>query len=202
MRSLSDFFYNFHWVEPGKAARSSQAYAGFLGPFLKGRGIRALVNLRGPNPRWRWWRNEKKNSARVGVEHRDVMLSSKRLPTRKMLLALLDAFDELPRPFLLKCSGGQDRTSFAAALYIIHTKGWSAFDAAQGQFARWPYFHMPKQHQRWLKLFPVYAREQSGGRSLRAWIADAYVPENFKAWLEARGDGASFRGLYDPALGL
>lgn len=202
MRSLSDFFYNFHWIEPGKAARSSQAYAGFLRPFLKARGVRALVNLRGPNPRWRWWRNEKKNTARIGAEHRDVMLSSKRLPTRKMLLALLDAFDELPRPFLLKCSGGQDRTSFAAALYIIHTKGWGAFDEAQEQFARWPYLHMPKQQQRWLKLFPVYAREQANGRSLRSWIADAYVPEDFKAWLEARGEAASFRGLYDPALGL
>lgn len=202
MRSLSDFFYNFHWIEPGKAARSSQAYAGFLGPFLKGRGIRALVNLRGPNPRWRWWRNEKKNSARVGAEHRDVMLSSKRLPTRKMLLALLDAFDELPRPFLLKCSGGQDRTSFAAALYIVHTKGWSAFDDAQNQFARWPYLHMPKRHQRWLKLFPVYAREDAGGRTLRSWVTEAYVPEKFKAWLEARGAAGSFHGLYDPALGL
>ena len=40
MRSLSDVLYNFHWVVPGKAARSAQAYAGFLGPFLKARGIR------------------------------------------------------------------------------------------------------------------------------------------------------------------
>lgn len=202
MRSLPDLFYNFHWIEPGKAARSSQAYAGFLVPFLRGRGIRALVNLRGPNPHWRWWRNEKRNTKRMGVEHRDVMLSSKRLPTRKMLLALLDAFDALPTPMLLKCSGGQDRTSFAAALYIVHTKGWNAFDEAQGQFARWPYLHLPKRHQRWLKLFLVFARDDAHGRSLRNWVAETYVPESYKAWLEGRGEGASFRGLYDPMLGL
>ena len=202
MRSLPDLLYNFHWIEPGKAARSSQAYAGFLVPFLRGRGIRALVNLRGPNPHWRWWRNEKRNTERIGVEHRDVMLSSKRLPTRKMLLALLDAFDTLPRPVLLKCSGGQDRTSFAAALYIVHTKGWNAFDEAQGQFARWPYLHLPKRHQRWLKLFLVFARDDAHGRSLRNWVAETYVPESYKAWLEGRGEGASFRGLYDPMLGL
>lgn len=202
MRSLPDVLYNFHWIEPGKAARSSQAYAGFLAAFLKGRGIRALINLRGPNPHWRWWRNEKKTTARISVEHRDVMLSSKRLPTRKMLLALLDAFDEIPRPFLLKCSGGQDRTSFAAALYIVHAEGWGAFDAAQGQFARWPYLHLPKRHQRWLKLFLIFARADARGRSLRAWVAESYVPENYKAWLEERGEGASFHGLYDPMLGL
>jgi hypothetical protein len=202
MRSLPDFLYNFHWIEPGKAARSSQAYAGFLAPFLRRRGIRALVNLRGPNPQWRWWRNEKKITARIGVEHRDVMLSSKRLPTRKMLLALFDAFDTLPVPMLLKCSGGQDRTSFAAALYIVHTKGWTAFDEAQNQFARWPYLHLPKPHQRWLKLFLVFARDDAHGRPLRNWIAETYVPESYKAWLETRGQGASFHGLYDPMLGL
>ena len=37
----------------------------------------------------------------------------------------LAAFDQAPRPFMLKCSGGQDRTSFAAALYLIHRGGWS-----------------------------------------------------------------------------
>ena len=202
MRSLPDILYNFHWVEPGKAARSSQAYAGFLAPFLRNRGVRALVNLRGPNPQWRWWRNEKKITARMGVEHRDVMLSSKRLPTRKMLLALFDAFDTLPKPILLKCSGGQDRTSFAAALYVIHAKGWAAFDEAQNQFARWPYLHLPKRHQRWLKLFLVFARDDAHGRPLRNWVGETYVPESYRAWLEARGEGHSFHGLYDPMLGL
>ncbi|HUO94037.1 MAG TPA: hypothetical protein VMU22_14015 [Rhizomicrobium sp.] len=202
MRSLPDIFYNFHWIDPGRAARSSQAYAGFLALFLRRHRIRALVNLRGPNPHWRWWRNEKKITERVGVAHRDVMLSSKRLPTRKMLLALLDAFDQLPQPVLLKCSGGQDRTSFAAALYIVHTQGWSAFDAAQAHFARWPYLHLPKRHQRWLKLFLVFARGDARGRPLRNWVAESYVPENYKAWLEERGEGASFHGLYDPMLGL
>jgi hypothetical protein len=200
MRSLPEILYNFHWIEPRQAARSSQAYAGFLGPFLTAHGIRTLVNLRGPNPAWRWWRNETKACAARGIEHHDVMLSSKRLPTRKMLLALLDAFDHAPRPILLKCSGGQDRTSFASALYIVHTQGWNAFEAAQAQFARWPYLHLPHRHQRWLKLFLVYARDD--GRPLKQWIAEAYVPERYKEWLEARGEGASFRGLYDPALGL
>jgi hypothetical protein len=130
------------------------------------------------------------------------MLSSKRLPTRKMLLALLDAFDTLPQPLLLKCSGGQDRTSFAAALYIVHTKGWDAFDEAQGQFARWPYLHLPKRHQRWLKQFLVFAQEDARGQSLRSWITGSYVPESYKAWLEERGEGTSFHGLYDPMLGL
>ncbi len=130
------------------------------------------------------------------------MLSSKSLPTRKMLLALLDAIDQGPKPLLLKCSGGQDRTSFAAALYIIHEKGWDAYKLAEKQFARWPYLHMPHQRQRWLKLFLFFARTDAQGRSLRDWVTQSYEPARFKSWLEAHGEAESLHGLYEPALGL
>jgi len=202
MRSLGDVLYNFHWIVPGRSARSSQAYAGFLAPFLRRHGIRALINLRGPNPQWRWWHSEKRVCARLGIEHHDAMLSSKRLPTRNMLLTLLDAFDKAAPPMLLKCSGGQDRTSFASALYLVHVRGWIAIADAQAQFARWPYLHLPRRNQRWLALFPAFACTEAGTRPLRQWIERDYTPEGFKAWLEARGEPDSFRGLYDPAMGL
>jgi hypothetical protein len=197
MRPLGDILYNFHWVVPGEAARAAQAYAGFLGPFLTRHGIAAIINLRGPNPDWRWWHYETRVCAKRGVAHFDVMLSSRRLPTRQMLVDLFAAFDAAPRPLLLKCSGGQDRTSFAAALYLLHTQGWGAMEAALAQFARWPYLHLPKPQQLWLREFPEFARERAAGRSLAAWTAESYSAEALKAWLEARGMGTSFRGLYD-----
>jgi hypothetical protein len=200
MRALSDILYNFHWVVPGEAARSAQAYAGFLGRFLEGHGISSVINLRGPNPGWRWWNYEKRVTAERGIAHIDVILNSRRLPTQAMLRALIAAFDAAHKPLLLKCSGGQDRSSFAAALYILHRKGWTAFDEASAQFAAWPYLHRPKQFQRWLKPFLSFAREDAAGRPLREWIADGYSDAALKAWLEAHGLGASFRGLYDPRI--
>jgi hypothetical protein len=197
MRSLSDVLYNFHWIVPGEAARSAQAYAGFLGPFLSARGIRSVVNLRGPNAKFRWWHYEKRVAEERGIAHFDTMLNSRRLPTRQMLLDLLAAFDAAPKPVLLKCSGGQDRSSFASALYIIHRKGWGAFNEALTQFSAWPYLHRPKLHQRWLKPFLTFAREQANGRSLSEWIASDYTPEKLKAWLEGQGWDDFFRGLYD-----
>ncbi len=202
MRSLPEILYNFHWVVPGEAARSSQAYAGFFGPFLNGRGIKGVINLRGPNPKFRWWRNEKRTAERLGIAHIDVVLNSRRLPTPPMLRALIAAFDGAPKPLLLKCSGGQDRSSFAAALYIVHRKGWGAFDEALAQFAAWPYLHRPKQFQRWLKPFLTFARDDAKGRPLADWAREDYTPEKLKAWLEARGLGDSFRGLYDPRFAI
>lgn len=192
MRSIGDVFYNFHWIAPNEVARSSQAYAGFLGPFLRRHGVRAVLNLRGRNPHWRWWRSEKRVCDRLGIVHSDIALSSKNLPKQSTLLALLDAFETLPRPILMKCSGGQDRTSFTAALYLLHVGGWNVFEEAMSQLSGWPYLHWPRRNQRWLRLFFDFAREKAGGRPLRHWVETGYRQDDFKAWLVANDHADAF----------
>src|ERR1700722_17179599 len=145
MRSLGDILYNFHWVVPGDCARAAQAWAGGIGPFLEKRGIKALINLRGRNDDLSWWKNETGAAEARGIAHLDAMLDSRKLPPQPMLMRLIEAFDNAPRPFVLKCSGGQDRTSFAAALYLIHRGGWTAMGEARAQYARFPYLHFPKK---------------------------------------------------------
>lgn len=173
-----------------------QAWAGQLGPFLKRRGIRAIINLRGRNDDLNWWKKETQTARSLGIAHLDAMLDSRKLPTRAMLVTLIESFDHAPKPFLLKCSGGQDRTSFAAALYLIHRDGWSAMEAAQAQFDRFPYLHFPKTQQRWLKLFAEFARQDSGGAPLAQWIAQSYTPEKLKAWLDAKGMEGSYAAIF------
>lgn len=195
-RTAGDILYNFHWVVPGEAARAMQAWAGHLKPFLKARGIRAIINLRGRNDDLNWWKKETRTASELGIAHLDAMLDSRKLPTRAMLVTLMECFDTAPRPFLLKCSGGQDRTSLAAALYLIHRDGWDAMDTALAQFARFPYLHFPKSQQRWLKLFVDFARQDSKGVPLAQWIAQSYTPEKLKAWLDAKGMGASYAAIF------
>jgi hypothetical protein len=195
-RTVGDVLYNFHWVIPGEAARAMQPWAGGLGPFLKRRQIRAIINLRGRNDDLSWWKKETAIAKAGGIAHLDAMLDSRKLPTRAMLERLIQAFDQAPRPFMLKCSGGQDRTSFAAALFLVHRDGWGAMDAARAQFARFPYLHFPKTHQRWLRPFVEFARESAAGRPLAAWIKDAYTPEALKAWLDGHGLGDSYAAIF------
>jgi hypothetical protein len=203
MRSPGDMLYNFHWVVPGEIGRSAQAYAGFLAPFLTRHGIRSVLNLRGPNPKFRWWHYEKRVCARLGVTHFDMPLNSRNLVLRLQLTRMLDFMHTAQAPLLVKCSGGQDRTSFACALHLLDRKGWRHFDDAMAQFGRWPYLHFPKAHQRWLKQFFVYGRGQAGDKPLRRWIEDDYTPEDFKAWLDAHGMKDVYRTLYTaPPRGL
>ena len=196
VRTIGDILYNFHWVIPGEAARAMQAWAGGLSPFLKRRGIAAIINLRGRNDDLAWWKKETAIAQSAGIAHFDAMLDSRKLPTHDMLLRLIECFDAAPRPFLLKCSGGQDRTSFAAALYLIHRGGWAALPAARAQYARFPYLHFPKPHQRWLKHFLDFAMEDAGGQSLAAWAGQSYTPQKLKAWLDSRGLADSYAEIF------
>jgi hypothetical protein len=196
MRPIGDILYNFHWVVPDHCARAAQAWAGGVGAFLERRGIKALINLRGRNDDLSWWRNETGATAARGIAHLDAMLDSRKLPTRAMLVRLIEAFDSAPRPFVLKCSGGQDRTSFAAALYLVHRGGWDAIPAARAQYARFPYLHFPKKHQRWLRPFLDFAAEDAAGMPLASWIAERYTPERLKAWLETHGMADTHAGIF------
>ncbi len=187
MRSLRDILYNFHWVVPGQAARMAQPWAGGYRAFLARHGIRGIVNLRGRNDDLSWWKTETAAATALGAIHFDAMLDSRKLPTREMLARLMAVFAETPRPFVVKCSGGQDRTSLAMALYLLHQEGWAALAQARAQFARFPYLHFPKKHQRWLARFLDFAAEDARGAPLAEWIARDYTPEKFKAWLDGHG---------------
>ncbi len=149
--------YNFHWVREGEAARSSQAYFGGLEGLMRRHGLRAIVNLRGENADLGWWRYERRVCETLGARHLDAMLDSRHLPTQAMLATLVGTFDTAPRPFLMKCSGGHDRTAFACALFLIHRDGWGAMAAAEAQFDAERYGHKPKAGQHWLKPFLAFA---------------------------------------------
>ncbi len=58
MRKLLNTIYNFHWVARGEIARSAQAHFRGLSVMLASQKIRGLVNLRGHNPDYGWWRYE------------------------------------------------------------------------------------------------------------------------------------------------
>jgi protein tyrosine/serine phosphatase len=199
MAALLDRLYNLHWVTPD-VARSAQPYLGFYPSFLRAHGFRSIINLRGPNPAHRWWRREKAMAESLGVAHFDVRMSSRLLPCRESLNALFDAFEQAPRPVLIKCSGGQDRTGLAAALYVLNIGGRGALKMAESQLSFWPYLHRAKPRQRWLRALPAYVAEHSEGVRLDQWVRAGYAPERFAEWLQKRGQSDSYLTIQSRTL--
>jgi hypothetical protein len=194
MSRILDRLYHLHWVTQD-VARSAQPYLGFYSAFLAPHRFKSLINLRGENADFSWWTTEKRVASALGIRHFDVKLSSRNIPSRSGLAALFDALAAAERPLLLKCSGGQDRTGLAAALYVLQSKGPGALAQAEGQLASWPYLHFPKRHQLWLRHFPGYATAQAGGTSLGQWAHGGYDPHHFAEWLAARGLKGSYRSF-------
>lgn len=198
MSALLNRFYNFHWVVGATCARSAQPYLGQWRRFLTDNGIASIINLRGAHPDRGWWRRETGLCARMGVAHFDTAFNSRKLPQRGQILAIVGFIDAAQTPVLIKCSGGQDRTSFVSALYILHTQGWDGWETAMRHFARYPYLHFPKRHQRWLRQFFVFARQRAAGKPIAAWIAAEYDPQSFARWLADNDHRGSFRRIDDP----
>ena len=132
---------NFHAVVPGEAYRSGQMNSNQLVRCIERNGIKSVINLRGANPRKDWWREEVAAAKAMGVEHRNVSLSSRRAVPPEKANQLLELYRELPKPVLIHCEGGADRAAFASALYVSEVARGSEA-AAVREFSIW-YGYMP-----------------------------------------------------------
>ncbi|WP_374513839.1 dual specificity protein phosphatase family protein [Niveibacterium sp.] len=131
---------NFHPVETGVVYRSAQLDGDQLQAVIAQHGIRSVLNLRGPNPGQPWYDAEVAASRALGVTHLDYGISANsRLPLDRMqtILALIE---QAPKPILIHCKAGADRTGLVSALYLA-THGRSPTDAQAQLSVR--YGHVP-----------------------------------------------------------
>lgn len=124
---------NYHAVIPGELYRSGQLGAAALERRIEQDGIRSVVNLRGTQSDRDWYHAEVATTRAADVAHFDMRLSSARPlddGDARRLLALLQA---APKPVLVHCEGGADRTGLASALYLA-AQG-TPLDEAGGQLS-------------------------------------------------------------------
>lgn len=110
---------NFHPITHGEAYRSAQLDGDEFSYYIKKYNIKSIVNLRGENPEQPWYREEKKVSAEYNVKHYDIALSSSREPYEKDIRNLIEIFNNAPRPVLIHCRAGADRSGLVAAMWKI-----------------------------------------------------------------------------------
>lgn len=113
---------NFHEVVPGELYRSGQFWEGDIARYTKEHGIRSIINLRGDNTGQEWYDDEVREAKAAGVEHLNFRMSSKRVLTRSEVLQLVRVMDHAPKPVLIHCNGGANRTSLAVAVYLSAIK--------------------------------------------------------------------------------
>lgn len=114
---------NFHTVIAGELYRSAQPTAGQIEDYAQNYGIRTIVNLRGASKDASWYTDEIATAQKLGIKHIDFrMVSSKGLTAEQadQLVALLK---DAPKPILIHCQAGADRTGLASVIYSQRIAG-------------------------------------------------------------------------------
>jgi protein tyrosine phosphatase (PTP) superfamily phosphohydrolase (DUF442 family) len=176
---------NFHVVSAGRVYRSAQMDAGDLTRAIRDYGIKSVLNLRGQNANQEWYRAETDTTLRLGVEHLDFGLSAGREVGDAEMDLILSAIDRAPKPLLVHCKSGADRTGLVGALYLYGIEGksaetadreltvfcghfpllfWRDTIAMDRSFRRYVSRHVPRQRV----LAP--ANRESAGTNIRASI--------------------------------
>lgn len=120
---------NFHAVQPGVLYRSAQLSRNELESIARQYGIRSVLNLRGAHIGERWYDGEMAAAHDLGIAHYDYPLSAKRFVTSGQIVRLLDIVRRAPKPLLIHCKSGSDRSGLVAALYEYAIAGASTADA-------------------------------------------------------------------------
>lgn len=114
---------NFHPITPGEAYRSAQLDQDELVHYIQKYKIRSVINLRGRNDAERWYTVETATCRNLGVRHYDLGLTADAMPTALEIRELLKLFSIAPRPVLIHCKAGADRSGLAAAIWKMVIDG-------------------------------------------------------------------------------
>lgn len=133
---------NFYQVTDEPIYRSGQPTGDELRAFITKYGIRSVINLRGTNHGSGWYEDEVRVTQELGAVHYDYAISANRELSDEEIAKILDIMRQAPKPILIHCKSGADRTSLIAALYLF-SQGRSA-EEASAQFSilygHFPYF--------------------------------------------------------------
>jgi protein tyrosine/serine phosphatase len=153
---------NFAVVVPGALYRSNQPTALQVADYAERYGIKTIVNLRGSNENATWYKNEVATARDLGIRHIDFkMVATKQLSVEEShrLVALLR---DAPKPILIHCKSGADRTGLASVIYLNRIAGVDE-DIAERQLSiRYGHFSIPffsptyAMDENWEKLEKVF----------------------------------------------
>ena len=107
-------FANAHWIGPDMV-RTNQPSPGQLA-YWKRRGIKTVINLRGPRPE-AFYSLERHACSRLGLTLIDAPLDSRDAPQLERVRRAKALFEQIEYPVLIHCKSGADRAGLMAVLY-------------------------------------------------------------------------------------
>ena len=108
---------NLHRLGP-QVYRSNQPSARQISALHARVGLKTVLNLRGKSNQ-SFYLFEAEACQKLGITLVDLPLSASQAPSKAKLRMLHDLLQSLPRPLLIHCKSGADRTGLAAVMYLL-----------------------------------------------------------------------------------
>lgn len=134
---------NFHAVSAGQVYRAAQLSPEQLARWQAQHGIASVLNLRGENAGRDWYDAEVAASQNLGLTHIDFRMSAGKALRGPEALRLIEVMRDAPKPLLIHCQAGSDRTGLASALYVAGIEGGSEAAAEWQLSLRYGHFGIP-----------------------------------------------------------
>jgi protein tyrosine/serine phosphatase len=114
---------NFHTVAPGQVYRSSRMNPDSLARTIQSHQIKSVLSLIGPSL-------VESNAVRQsGAMYYDISISDRHAVTDQSMDEIVTILRAAPKPLLIHCKAGADRTGLAASLYHYAIEGQPADQA-------------------------------------------------------------------------
>lgn len=111
---------NFHKIDKD-LYRSAQLNTYNMPYYIQKNQIKSILNLR-KDIHKQWYINELRISKELNVTHYDFGISDRGSISVEQMDKIVKIMEDAPKPLLIHCKAGSDRTSLAAALYLYAIK--------------------------------------------------------------------------------
>lgn len=148
---------NFAAVVPGEVYRSNQPNATVIADYAARYGIKSIINLRGKEEKAHWYKQEIAAAKTLGLTHIDFGMSASRELTLEEARQLTAILRDVPKPVLIHCRSGADRTGLASVIYLNRIAHVDEATAERQLSIRFGHFGVPF-------LSPTYAMDETWER--------------------------------------
>jgi protein tyrosine/serine phosphatase len=152
---------------------------------LPRRGIKTIVNLRGPTDS-STYAYEVAAAEAAGLKLVDFRIRSRAAPTRDEVLAARELFKTVEYPILMHCKSGADRVGLMSALYLHTRQGVPIAEAARQLSLRYGHIRQADTGalDHFFESYLAYAAKTP--IAFYDWVETVYDPEEVKTRLHSR----------------
>lgn len=116
---------NFHKVDKD-LYRSAQLFSFNMPYYIEKHDIKSILNLRSirtaKSKSKSWYHDEVRISKEMGVVRYDYPIGDRKVTPMEDMSRIVQIMKDAPKPLLVHCKAGADRTSLASALYLYAIK--------------------------------------------------------------------------------